>query len=88
MMARLPRLVLVGHVHPVIIRGNNREAIFIADQDYKFYLEKLTLACEKHQCDVHAYVFMTNHVHLLITPHKEDGIEGNANGGALLCAIF
>jgi putative transposase len=74
MMARLPRLVLVGHAHHVVIRGNNREPIFIADEDYKFYLEKLKLACEKHLCDVHAYVLMTNHVHLLITPHKEDSI--------------
>ncbi|KKN50990.1 hypothetical protein LCGC14_0627190 [marine sediment metagenome] len=73
-MARLPRLVLVGQAHHVIIHGNNREPIFIADEDYKFYLEKLRLACEKHQCDVHAYVLMTNYVHLLITPHKEDGI--------------
>jgi len=73
-MARLPRLVLIEHAHHVIIRGNNREPIFIADEDYKFYLEKLRLACEKHLCDVHAYVLMTNHVHLLITPHKEDGI--------------
>jgi putative transposase len=74
MMARLPRLVLIGHAHHVIIRGNNREPIFIADEDYKFYLEKLKLAYAKHLCDVHAYVLMTNHVHLLITPHKEDGI--------------
>ena len=73
-MARLPRIVLVGHPHHVIVRGNNREPIFIADEDYQFYLEKLRLACEKHQCDVHAYVLMTNHVHLLITPHKADGI--------------
>jgi putative transposase len=73
-MPRLPRLVLVGQPHHVIIRGNNREPIFIADEDYQFYLEKLRLACVKHQCDLHAYVLMTNHVHLLITPHKEEGI--------------
>lgn len=74
-MARLPRFVLPGHPQHVIIRGNNREPVFYADEDYHFYLEKLKLACEKHQCDVHAYVLMTNHIHLLITPQTEDGLS-------------
>lgn len=74
-MARLPRFVIPDHPQHVIIRGNNREPIFIADDDYQFYLEKLKQACEKHDCAVHAYVLMTNHVHLLITPHSEDGLS-------------
>jgi len=64
-MPRLPRLVLVGYPHHVILRGNNREPIFIADEDYQYYLDKLRDACIKHDCDLHAYVLMTNHVHLL-----------------------
>ncbi len=74
-MPRQPRFVLIGHPQHVIIRGNNREPIFYADQDYQFYLDKLKQACDKHDCDVHAYVLMTNHVHLLITPRKKDGIS-------------
>ncbi|ORU90367.1 MAG: transposase [Cycloclasticus sp. symbiont of Poecilosclerida sp. M] len=74
-MARLPRFILVDHPQHVIIRGNNREPIFYAEEDYQFYLEKLKKACTKHSCDIHAYVLMTNHVHLLITPHKTDGIS-------------
>lgn len=74
-MARLPRYVLVGQPQHVIVRGNNREPIFYADEDYRFYLETLKKACAKHQCDVHAYVLMTNHVHLLITPNKSDGVS-------------
>ena len=74
-MARLPRFVLAGHPQHVIIRGNNREPIFYSDEDYRFYLDKLKDACIKHQCAIHAYVLMTNHVHLLITPHNEDGIS-------------
>ncbi|WGZ94954.1 MAG: transposase [Candidatus Thiothrix putei] len=73
-MPRQPRFVLIGQPQHVIIRGNNREPVFYADDDYRFYLEKLKLACDKHACDVHAYVLMTNHIHLLITPHKEDGL--------------
>lgn len=74
-MARLPRFALPGQPQHVIVRGNNRSEIFCADADYQFYLEKLKLACDKHACDVHAYVLMTNHVHLLITPHEEQGLS-------------
>ena len=73
-MARQPRFVLPGHPQHVIQRGNNRDVIFIAKDDYLFYLEKLRESCEKYSCEVHAYVLMTNHVHLLITPHAENGI--------------
>ena len=59
----------------VIVRGNNRSAIFCAEADYQFYLEKLQLACNKHDCKIHAYVLMTNHVLLLITPHADGGIS-------------
>ena len=73
-MARLPRFVVPGQPQHVIVRGNNRDAIFCADADYQFYLDKLKLACDKHSCDLHAYVLMTNHIHLLITPHTENGL--------------
>ncbi|NOT12891.1 MAG: transposase [Methylococcaceae bacterium] len=73
-MARLPRFVIPDQPQHVIIRGNNRTEIFCADADYNFYLEKLKLACDKHGCSVHAYVLMTNHVHLLITPHLEQSL--------------
>ena len=73
-MARLPRFVITGQPQHVIQRGNNRQDIFRADEDYRFYLEKLSDAAKKHGCVIHAYVLMTNHVHLLVTPHKEDGI--------------
>ena len=52
----------------VIQRGNNRSAMFVTHADYRFFLECLRAACEKHGCNPHAYVLMTNHVHLLVTP--------------------
>ena len=73
-MARLPRFVLPGQPQHVIQRGNNRDVIFVVDDDYQFYLEKLGDACQRFDCDLHAYVLMTNHVHLLITPHTEQGL--------------
>lgn len=73
-MARLPRFVLPGHPQHVIQRGNNRQEIFCADEDYRFYLERLSDGAKKHNCDIHAYVLMTNHVHLLVTPNHDNSI--------------
>ncbi len=74
-MARLPRFNLPGYPQHVIIRGNNREPIFYATEDYQYYLSKLNDACKKHGCELHAYVLMTNHVHLILTPNTEGGIS-------------
>ena len=74
-MARLPRYIVPGQPQHVIQRGNNRQAIFYAKQDYHYYLEKLLLAANKHDCHIHAYVLMTNHVHLLVSPLKTDGLS-------------
>lgn len=74
-MARLPRFSIPGQPQHVIQRGNNRDLIFVKDEDYHFYLAKLKDACQKFQCDIHAYVLMTNHVHLLMTPHSENAIS-------------
>ncbi len=73
-MPRLPCFLLPGHPQHVMQRGNNRQPIFAAEDNYRCYLAKLGAACQRHHCDVHAYVLMTNHVHLLITPHDEPSI--------------
>ncbi|WP_297575621.1 transposase [uncultured Deefgea sp.] len=70
-MARRARFVLPGHPQHVIVRGNNRDPIFIANEDYHFYLDKLRDAANAHGCEINAYVLMTNHVHLLLTPLAE-----------------
>lgn len=71
-MPRRPRLVLPGTPLHLIQRGNNRDACFYADADYSFYLDWLEQYAEKYHCYVHAYVLMTNHVHLLITPQYDN----------------
>ena len=71
-MPRRPRLSIPGIPWHIIQRGNNRPVCFFADEDYKFYLATLNEQANKHECAVHAYVLMTNHVHLLLTPHKKD----------------
>jgi putative transposase len=59
----------------IIQRGNNREATFFSEQDYRFYLECLSDAASKYRVEVHAYVLMTNHVHLLMTPLAKESIS-------------
>ena len=74
-MARLPRLYFPGCAQHVIQRGNNREACFYNEADYKAYLSFLKEAATKYQVAIHAFVLMTNHVHLLATPGDEQGIS-------------
>jgi len=74
-MARKPRFVLPGVPLHVIQRGNNREPCFYSDDDYRRYLELLRESADRNRCHVHAYVLMTNHVHLLATPFAPHGIS-------------
>jgi putative transposase len=74
-MARLPRYVIPGQPQHIIQRGNNRQVIFGADADYQFFRDALIDAAAKHGLLIHAYVWMTNHIHLLATPQFEDSIS-------------
>jgi putative transposase len=74
-MPRKPRMYLAGVPCHVVQRGNNRAACFFTDDDYAFYLEVLADACRRYQVYVHAYVLMTNHVHLLLSPQTIDGVS-------------
>lgn len=67
-MPRRARLNLPGIPWHIVQRGNNRSACFFAERDYRFYLESLRESADKFNCAVHAYVLMTNHVHLLLSP--------------------
>ena len=69
-MPRRNRLDQPGLPHHVIQRGNNRSACFFADADFLSYLRWLRMAARDHSVAIHAYVLMTNHVHLLATPAK------------------
>jgi len=74
-MARLPRYVIPGQPQHIIQRGNNRQLIFAAEADYQFFRDALVEAANKHGLAIHAYVWMTNHVHLLATPKFDDSIS-------------
>src|SRR5262245_49847920 len=73
-MPRKPRLIVPGHPVHVIQRGHNRAPTFRCPDDFRRYRETLLEASRRSKCAIHAYVFMTNHVHLLVTPEDRDGI--------------
>lgn len=72
-MARLPRLDLPGIPQHIVQRGNDRQPCFADAADYWRYRQEMREAALKHGCAVHAYVLMTNHVHLLLTADSPGG---------------
>ena len=73
-MARLPRLTLAGYPHHIILRGNNRQAIFMDSADFQRTLALLQVNALEQQVQIHAYVLMSNHLHLLLTPLQNDSL--------------
>jgi len=59
----------------VIQRGNNRQVCFADEQDFTAYAGWLKGYSKKYQVDIHAWVLMTNHVHLLCTPRGQNAVS-------------
>jgi putative transposase len=74
-MPRPRRLEPAGVSLHVVQRGNNRASCFFSDVDRRFYLNCLRHYAERRECAIHAYVLMTNHVHLLVTPKRDGGVS-------------
>ncbi len=74
-MPRKPRFNLPGIPQHIVQRGNNRAPCFFDESDYWQYLTDLECAAEKYCCEIHAFVLMTNHIHLLATPLKKFAVS-------------
>ena len=74
-MARLPRVCLPDIPQHIIQRGNNRQLCFASDEDCAAYVYWLAEASKKYRVAIHAWIFMTNHVHLLATSKTRDGLS-------------
>jgi putative transposase len=74
-MARLPRLDLPEVPQHIVQRGNNRAACFFADGHRGVYLDLLREASRTTAVAIHAYVLMTNHVHVLATPESAGAVS-------------
>ena len=74
-MSRRPRLRLAATPFHVIQRGNNRSSCFHSDADRLEFLDCLGAQARRHRVAIHAYVLMSNHAHLLMTPEEADGVS-------------
>ncbi|PHV18954.1 hypothetical protein CSQ90_04450 [Janthinobacterium sp. BJB303] len=67
MMARIQRLFMPGMPLHVVQRGADRQICFFEPADFLWYLQQLQRHSHAQSCLLHAYVLMTNHVHLLLS---------------------
>jgi len=73
-MARQARIVVPGAAHHVTQRGNNRQDIFFVEGGRRTYLSYLKQSADKYGLAVSAYCLMTNHVHLIVIPEREESL--------------
>jgi REP-associated tyrosine transposase len=71
-MARLPRIVIPNQPLHIMHRGNNRQDIFESEEDMLRIKDDIKESLLKSECRLHAYVIMTNHLHLLLTPDDKE----------------
>lgn len=74
-MARLTRVSPKGIPQHIVQRGNNRQVCFGSNEDMMAYLNWLKEYSKKSKVDIHAWVLMTNHVHILCTPQEEGAVS-------------
>lgn len=72
-MPRTARIAPKDFAYHVLARGNNRQDIFLDEEDYQKYLDILLKYKEKYRFYLYHYVLMTNHVHLVEEPTEEGG---------------
>ena len=64
-MPRQPRLDIPGALHHIMVRGINKTDIFMDDQDWVNFLQRLGENIAETKSSVYAWVLMSNHVHIL-----------------------
>jgi len=79
-MPRRPRIAIAEYPMHVVLRGVDRCAIFFSDGDCRYFLDKLAERATAESVDVHAFVLMTNHIHLLMTPKADAGVSSLMKG--------
>jgi len=74
-MARKPRICPAGYAQHIVQRGNNRCICFASEEDYVAYAHWLAEGAKKYDIAIHAWVMMTNHTHLLVTPSDDNTVS-------------
>ena len=72
-MPRKARILVPNYPHHIVQRGHNRKVVFLANEDYQFYLENLKDWKIKLGLKLYAWCLMTNHVHLIVEPGDDAG---------------
>jgi putative transposase len=73
-MSRLARIVVPGLPHHVVQRGNRRQDVFFSPADKNYYIDLISKACAKHGVDIWSWCLMSNHVHFIAVPAREDSL--------------
>lgn len=87
-MARLPRIVLPDQPLHIMHRGNNRQDIFESEEDIARIKDDLLVSLEKSACSLHAYVIMTNHLHLLLTPKDKSALSNSCSQWRIVMCVI
>jgi putative transposase len=74
-MTRIARVVIPGIAHHITQRGNNRADVFFVDDDRRFFLGLLRKHSQQNGLIIDGYCLMTNHIHIIATPVKEDSLS-------------
>ena len=72
-MPRKARILVPNYPHHIVQRGHNCNAVFLADEDYRFYLENLKEWKTNLGLKLYAWCLMTNHIHLIVEPGEDAG---------------
>ena len=75
-MPRSIRIEYPGAIYHAMCRGNNGQETFLTDDGRRLFLSTLTEVCDQTGWQVHAYVLMSNHYHLLIETPEANLVEG------------
>ena len=75
-MPRKARVILPNTPHHIVQRGHNRNAVFVEDRDYHYYLDNLAEWKEELELKVYSYCLMTNHIHLIVEANERLGDIG------------
>ncbi len=74
-MPRQARVVAVGVPHHITHRGNNRQDVFLTDEDRRRYQHLLSRSLAPCQAELLGWCWLSNHVHLIVVPHREDSLS-------------
>ena len=78
-MTRIARIIAVDYPHHITQRGNNHRIVFNDDEDRKKYLSLVREYAQKYKISILCYCLMSNHVHFISIPHKEDSLAKTFN---------